>query len=96
MDCSHGSKSCLHMEQIEQKRKPRKWPNCGHMPEGKIFYEYPSPDFWESKKEKFTSGEIIIGGCCLRFDDPTWECFKCHQQIWKPIPEEELIGGECK
>ena len=40
------------------------------------------------------AGKIIIGGCCLSPDDATWECSKCHQQIWKPIPEEELIGGD--
>ena len=45
-------------------------------------------------QELMDAGKIIIGGCCLSVDDATWECSKCHQQIWEPIPEEELIGGE--
>ena len=47
-------------------------------------------------EELMDTGKIIIGGCCLSPDDATWECSKCHQQIWEPIPEEELIGGDYK
>jgi len=36
-------------------------------------------------------GKTIVGGCWLSFDDPTWEYLKCHKQIWKPFPEEELV-----
>ena len=45
-------------------------------------------------QKSMEKGKTIIGGCCIGFDDPTWECSKCKQQIWQPIPEEELIGGE--
>ena len=45
-----------------------------------------SPKLQKSMEE----GKTIIGGCCIGFDDPTWECSKCKQQIWKPIPKEEL------
>ena len=49
----------------------------------------------DSKLQKLMEeGKTIIGGCCLSPDDPTWECSNCNQQIWEPIPEEELIGGE--
>ena len=51
----------------------------------------------DSKLEELMGeGRVIIGGCCLGGDDPTWECSKCHQQIWEPIPEEELIRGDYK
>ena len=52
------------------------------------------PDMDPKLQKSIEEGKTIIGGCCLGGDDPTWECSKCHQQIWKPIPEEELIGGE--
>ena len=42
-------------------------------------------------QESMDTGKIIIGGCCLSADDATWECSTCHQQLWKPIPKEELI-----
>ena len=83
------------MERVKQTRKPRKCPSCGYTPLGTIFYGYPSPDFWESKKEEINSGEIIIGGCEGVVDRdspspifPSWECLKCKQQIWK-IPRRK-------
>jgi len=82
------------MKRIERTRKPSKCPKCGHAPLGEILWGLPHMD--SKLEELMNAGKIIIGGCCLSFDDPTWECSKCHQQIWKPIPEEELIGGEYK
>ena len=82
------------MKRIERKSKPKKCPKCGHSPVGKILWGMPRMD--DKLQELMDAGKIIIGGCCLGGDDPTWECSKCHQQIWKPIPEEELIGGEYK
>ena len=80
------------MKRIERTRKPRKCPKCGHAPVGEILWGMPHMD--SKLEELMNAGKIIIGGCCLGGDDPTWECSKCHQQIWKPIPEGELIGGE--
>ena len=82
------------MKRIERKSKPRKCPTCGHSPVGKILWGMPRMD--DKLQELMDAGKIIIGGCCLSPDDATWECSKCHQQIWKPIPEEELIGGNYK
>ena len=82
------------MKRIERTRKPRKCPKCGHAPLGEILWGMPHMD--DKLEELMNAGKIIIGGCCLGGDDATWECSKCHQQIWKPIPEEELIGGECR
>ena len=82
------------MKRIELKRKPRKCPKCGHSPVGKILWGMPRMD--SKLKELIDTGKVIIGGCCLGGDDPTWECSKCHQQIWEPIPEEELIRGDYK
>ena len=80
------------MKRIERKSKPKKCPKCGHSPVGKILWGMPRLD--SKLEELMNAGKIIIGGCCLSVDDATWECSKCHQQIWEPIPEEELIGGE--
>ena len=79
------------MKRIERKSKPRKCPTCGHSPVGKILWGMPRMD--DKLQELMDAGKIIIGGCCLSGDDVIWECSKCHQQIWKPIPEEELIGS---
>ena len=82
------------MKRIERKSKPKKCPKCGHSPVGKILWGMPRMD--DKLQELMDAGKIIIGGCCLSPDDATWECSKCHRQIWKPIPEEELIGGNYK
>ena len=82
------------MKRIERKSKPKKCPKCGHSPVGKILWGMPRMD--SKLEELMDTGKIIIGCCCLSPDDATWECSKCHQQIWKPIPEEELIGGDYK
>ena len=80
------------MKRIERKSNPKKCPNCGHTPVGKILWGMP--DMSPKLQKSMEKGKTIIGGCCIGFDDPTWECSKCKQQIWQPIPEEELIGGE--
>tara|TARA_Y100001968_G_scaffold37621_1_gene28854 strand:- start:720 stop:989 length:270 start_codon:yes stop_codon:yes gene_type:complete len=80
------------IERIERKSKPRKCPKCGNAPVGTILWGMPCMD--SKLQESIDAGKIIIGGCCLSGDDATWECSKCHQQFWKPIPEEKLIRGE--
>ena len=78
------------MKRIERTRKPRKCPKCGHAPVGEILWGMPHMD--PKLEELINAGKVIIGGCCLGGDDPNWECSKCHQQIWKPIPEDELLA----
>ena len=73
-------------------QRPKKCPTCGFSPVGEILWGMP--DMSLELQASIKAGETIIGGCCLSLDDPTWECSKCGQQIWKPIPEEELIGGD--
>ena len=75
------------MKRIERKSKPRKCPKCGHTPVGTILWGMPDMD--PKLQQSMEEGKTIIGGCCIGFDDPTWECSKCQQQIWKPIPQEE-------
>ena len=79
------------MKRIELSRKSKECPTCGHTPIGKILWGMPDMD--PKLQKSIEEGKTIIGGCCLGGDEPTWECSKCHQQIWKPIPEEELIGN---
>jgi hypothetical protein len=30
-------------------------------------------------------GKIIIGGCCVSDDDPTWQCAECGAGVYKEI-----------
>ena len=31
-------------------------------------------------QKKIDDGKIVLGGCCVTFDDPRWECAECRQQ----------------
>ena len=62
------------------KRKPRKCPDCGgtrirRVDEGWLL---PEPNIKRTK-----DGWRVIGGCLAGFDDPTWECIDCGEQIWR-------------
>lgn len=58
--------------------KPDKCPECGSGRVASILYGLPMFD--EELKRQIDAGEIILGGCCVRGDDPLWECMKCHHR----------------
>ena len=60
------------INRIERLRKPIKCPSCGHRPVGTILWG--DPDMTLQLRDLMDAGKIIIGGCCLSPDDPTWEC----------------------
>ena len=51
-------------------------PTCGKelIP---ILYGYPAPE----TMEKADKGEIMLGGCCVSYDDPTHYCKHCEKRI---------------
>ena len=73
---------------LEQERKvispllPDQCPTCGHSPVATILWGLPdfkSPGLQSSME----AGKIVWGGCIVGNDDPTWQCIKCGQSIWK-------------
>ncbi len=68
-------------QRLEKKSRPRKCPNCGFSPVGKILYGYPmfSPELEAEIKE----GKTVIGGCDMSPLNADWECSNCKLQIWK-------------
>jgi len=52
-------------------------PTCGNklIP---ILYGLPSPEAMEGAEK----GEIILGGCCVSWDDPTHHCKKCNKDVY--------------
>ena len=71
------------METMRIKRKPSICPNCGLKKIAKIFYGLPA--YTPELEAGLERGEIILGGCCISGDDPTWECSSCHSQFWKAV-----------
>jgi len=62
------------------KCKPCKCPSCGGKV-GKIMWGKPIID--NKLEADIAAGKIILGGCCVTDDDPTWQCAKCGEQFWK-------------
>lgn len=65
---------------------PRKCPDCGIK---LLRIVYGMPDF--SLMEDSEQGKVILGGCCVSFNDPTWGCANCG---WEYTPPRELTEEE--
>jgi hypothetical protein len=62
-------------------KKPDKCPECGSDKIASILYGLPA--FSPSLKEKIKDDKIVLGGCCITNDDPTWKCVDCNTLIFK-------------
>jgi hypothetical protein len=66
---------------IRVKRKPRKCSQCGSSRIAVILYGMP--EFSPELKKSLDEGDIVLGGCCITDDDPTWKCAECEIDIFK-------------
>jgi hypothetical protein len=41
---------------------------------------YGLPVFNEKLERKLDAGEIVLGGCVVRGNDPIWHCIPCRHQ----------------
>ena len=41
--------------------------------------------------EEAQQGKVILGGCCISFNDPTWGCANCG---WEYAPPLDLTDEE--
>lgn len=58
--------------------KPIKCPSCGSLNVVRILYGMPS---YEARLREM-AGEIILGGCISRDNDPSWGCRDCNAKIY--------------
>lgn len=70
-------------EKLEYFKKPRKCPNCSSKKIALILYGYPA--FSPKLESDLNEGRIVLGGCVISLDDPSWECADCHVQFYKKI-----------
>ena len=61
--------------------KPDKCPECGSGKVASILYGLPIFD--EDLERRLNAGEVILGGCCMRGDDPLRHCMECHHRWGK-------------
>jgi hypothetical protein len=63
------------------KRKPKKCPSCGSAKIARILYGMP--DFSPELEKDLEEGRIVLGGCDIIFNNPSWQCADCEAQIYK-------------
>jgi hypothetical protein len=64
-------------------RKPRICPACGKANVVKILYGMPIATAFEDA----AAGRIVLGGCVITGDDPSWQCLACSADIYRAKPK---------
>ncbi len=62
-------------------KKPRACPSCGHTPIASIMYGMPALS--DTLNRDLNEGRIVLGGCCVSDDDPSWACSACNKVFYK-------------
>lgn len=78
-------------KRFSARRKPNKCPRCGAKTVARILWGFPY--LTEALEKDMEAGRVVLGGCCVSDDDPTWSCTTCGAEIHKERPEG-TIGGE--
>jgi ribosomal protein L37AE/L43A len=65
----------------EYRRKPRKCPACGSARVARILYGLPA--FSKRLEADMNAARVVLGGCCVTDDDPSWQCADCEVVIFK-------------
>ena len=63
------------MTTISVDEKPTICPQCNSQKIAEIVYGLP--DNSKELKRKLKAEEIVLGGCCVTENDPTWKCIDC-------------------
>jgi len=64
-------------------KKPKKCPQCGAARIAKILYGMP--DFSPKLEKDLDEGKIVLGGCVITGQDPSWECVKCKTRFYDDL-----------
>jgi hypothetical protein len=60
---------------MAMKDKPDICPKCGSERVADILYVLPI--FSDELERKLDAGEVVLGGCVVTGDDPSWHCVEC-------------------
>ena len=61
--------------------KPARCPSCGHRPIAVLRYGLPA--YSEQLRSDLEGGRVVLAGCCVTDDDPTWTCTACGTDLWR-------------
>ncbi|MBC8394339.1 MAG: hypothetical protein H8E17_17440 [Deltaproteobacteria bacterium] len=68
-------------ETVSYKRKPRKCSKCGSNKIADI--QYGMPAYSRKLERAIEAGKIILGGCCISDNDPSWQCTECGLKFFR-------------
>lgn len=68
----------------EFETKPKKCPVCGSVKIADILYGLIA--FSKELENDINSGKVVLGGCVLTGDDPSWQCVVCGTKFFKKKP----------
>ncbi len=71
------------------KANPNMCPNCGSDNIAEILWGLPS--FTDELQEELAEGKIVLGGCCVSFDDPRYECNDCMHRFGRSMFAEDFV-----
>ena len=63
------------------KRKLKKCPKCGASRIANILYGLPALS--EKLNKKLEEGKVVLGGCIISDDDPSWCCTECESVFFR-------------
>jgi primosomal protein N' len=62
-------------------KMPYRCPECGSDKIADVLYGLPA--FSTSLRKKIEDHKIVLGGCCVSGNDPTWVCAACNTKIYR-------------
>ena len=69
----------MKMAQSNDTKKPDACPKCGSKKVASILYGLPMFD--KELERRLSTGEIVLGGCCVCEDDPIRQCLECQHSF---------------
>lgn len=76
------------MKRFTFSKKPKKCPVCGSTRVAPIMYGLPAPnpELWRKVEE----GRLVLGGCRITGDDPSWKCVEGEATFYR---RDSATGG---
>ena len=62
--------------------RPSECPSCRSTRVARI--QYGLPHFTRELEEELASGKVVLGGCVVFGDDPSWQCLACGHR-WREL-----------
>ncbi len=66
---------------VVRSSQPAQCPACGGGLVARIFRGMPAYD--QKLLDDLDAGRIVLGGCVMTNDDPSWQCTQCGQKIYR-------------